>query len=97
MQLNLSRSFSGIDQEALTLRRDALMTKHKADKHLQTVRMPIAKQTIRKNTNAAILDHERDQKALVLSLREIEQQGIQGWSHFFFTTVGSASCSHKRT
>ncbi|EGD83370.1 hypothetical protein PTSG_03978 [Salpingoeca rosetta] len=77
IQLNLSRSFDGADQDALTLRREALMTKRKTTQHIRGLKHPTPTSSIRKETNAAMFDFEKDQKALVLSLREVEHAAIQ--------------------
>eukprot|EP00043_Microstomoeca_roanoka_P018101 m.192175 g.192175 ORF g.192175 m.192175 type:complete len:415 (+) comp16764_c0_seq5:130-1374(+) len=75
--LQLSRSFDGRDQEALRLRRETLAAKQKTMAHVEELEIPVLRSTIRQQTNATIQDFERDQKALVLSLREEETAGLK--------------------
>eukprot|EP00056_Hartaetosiga_gracilis_P019604 m.15071 g.15071 ORF g.15071 m.15071 type:complete len:415 (+) comp7805_c0_seq3:55-1299(+) len=75
--LNLSNSFNRMDHDAFHVRREAQTLKHRSEKHMNGCSQPILRKQIRKETNKSIQDFERDTKALVLSLREVERSTSQ--------------------
>eukprot|EP00049_Salpingoeca_infusionum_P004857 m.84698 g.84698 ORF g.84698 m.84698 type:complete len:417 (+) comp12759_c0_seq2:133-1383(+) len=65
------------DEEGLDLRRATIRAGKHAKDHIRAKSSPIMRKSIRQETNLSILDYEKSQKTLVLSLRQVETVGKQ--------------------